>query len=233
MPERIGLQALFEDKDFRKGIENYTKKVEQATKTTDQAAGKITKDTEKIGKSWQDSSQQVGMATAVMIAAMTALLTKVTITAARTEELGIVLNRIGQNIGKTAGEMAEYEEGVKSMGITTQAARQALIQMVQAQIDLSHSTDLARLAQDAAVIANINSSEAFERLITVIQRGSPLMARTLGLVVDFDGAYNRWADANDRAVDSLTAVEKVQIRARLQWGLPESNCALCPAIPKS
>ena len=214
MPERIGLQALFDDKDFQRGIANYTKKVEEATRSTDQAAGQITKDTKEIGKSWESSAKDVGLASTIMVAAMTAALTKVTLTAARTEELGIVLNRVGQNIGKTAEDMKAYEDGVKAMGITTQAARQSLVQMVQAQIDLSHSTELARLAQDAAVIANLNSSEAFERLVTVIQRGSPLMARTLGIVVDFEGAYNRYAESVGKSADELTTAEKIEIRTQ-------------------
>lgn len=208
MPEKIGLQALFDDKDFRAGIERYTKKVREAEGATDKAAGEISKSTEKIGESWK----KVGTAATVMGAVLTAVLTKVTLTAARNEELGIVLNRVGENIGQTSDRMREYENGVKAMGITTQASRQALIQMVQAQIDLSHSTDLARLAQDAAVIANINSSEAFERLVTTIQRGSPLMARTLGIIVDFQGAYERKAEAVGKNVDELTAAEKIEAR---------------------
>jgi microcompartment protein CcmL/EutN len=126
--------------------------------------------------------------------------------------LGLVLEVVGRNAGYTAAELQKYETDVKGMGITTMAARQSLVQMAQAHIDLARGADLARLAQDAAVIAGLDSSQAFETLITVIQRGSPVMARTLGLSVDFMGSYERLADQLGITTLELTADQKMQAR---------------------
>ena len=156
--------------------------------------------------------QPLGLALGTVAAAGTALIGVSTMVAARTETLGIVLEVVGENAGYTTDELRRYESGVKGMGITTGAARQALVQMAQANIDMAHATDLARMAQDAAVIANINSSEAFTRLITVIQRGSPLMARTMGLNVDFMGSYERLAEQLGITTDALTSDQKMQAR---------------------
>lgn len=153
-----------------------------------------------------------GEALAAVGVAGAALLTSSMMVAARVEVLGLVLATVGRNAGYSELEIARFETGVQDLGITTQASRQALVQMAQANIDFSHATNLATLAQDAAVIAQIDSSEAFTRLITVVQRGSPVMARTMGLTVDFQGAYERLADELGITTLELDANQKMQAR---------------------
>jgi hypothetical protein len=132
--------------------------------------------------------------------------------AARNRELAVVVQTVGKNIGNTRKQMLAYVEGVKSMGITTQAANQAVIQMAQAQIDLSYATDLARLAQDAAVIGQLDSSQAFQKMITGIQRGSLVMLRQIGIQADFAGAYARTAKELGISSTALTQQQKIQAR---------------------
>ena len=79
-------------------------------------------------------------------------------------------------------------------------------------IDVAEGSKLARLAQDAAVIANVNSSEAFERLVFTITSGNVRMARTLGLQVSFQQAYEDLADELDITTEALTQQQKVQAR---------------------
>ncbi|MHA2069514.1 MAG: hypothetical protein ACXABY_34560, partial [Candidatus Thorarchaeota archaeon] len=126
--------------------------------------------------------------------------------AARTEALGVVVDKLGDNAGYTSAQMDRFTEGVKAQGITLRHSRH------QANVDLEQSTRLAALAQDAAVIANLNSSETFTRLIAVIQTGNIRMARHLGLVVDFQAAYVAFAKAQGISVKELDQQAKVQIR---------------------
>lgn len=185
-------------------------------------AGKMEKEVEKSAKGFQLLSAQqskalktmkpLGVAMAGLSAAGTALIGTSTMVAARNEELGLVLKVVGRNAGYTQQQLEDYEDATKGMGITTSKARQSLVQMVQAEIDLAHASDLARLSQDAAVIAQMDSSEAFNHLITTIQRGDPIMARTLGLAVDFNGAYKEMAGRLGKSAQALTAQEKVQAR---------------------
>ena len=135
-----------------------------------------------------------------------------TLLAARVDTLGAVTQLMGRTAGLSAVEIHELEKGIQSMGITTQASRQSLAQMVRAEIDLSKATDLARLAQDAAVISGDNSSQAFEKLTLIIGTGNTLMARRMGLLVDFEGAYKTLAATLGKSADELTQVEKVQAR---------------------
>jgi len=133
--------------------------------------------------------------------------------AARVETLGVVTQTLGRNAGYSTTEILKLERSIQKQGITTQASRQALAKMMQAQLDLADATDLARLAQDAAVIAGTNSSEAFERLVNVISTGNVRMARTMGLQVDFNAGYEKMAEKLGITADALTAEQKAQARA--------------------
>lgn len=156
------------------------------------------------------SSQLAGMA----ISAATAfpkLVKSATALTARVDTLGVALATVGHNAGYSDKELAQFEADVKSMGITTQAARQTLLQMAQANLDLSKASQLARVAQDAAVIANVNSSEATMRLIHGITTLNPIILRQLGIVVSAEKEYKKWAAANDTTTKSLDYATKQQI----------------------
>lgn len=130
---------------------------------------------------------------------------------ARVETLGVVLNTIGTTAGYSTKELSGFVSGVSAMGITTQESLQSLTKMVQANLDLTKATQLARVAQDAAVIANTNSSDAMGRLLHGITTLQPEILRNLGIVVNFQQAYQNFAAASDRSVESLTQAEKQQI----------------------
>ena len=136
-----------------------------------------------------------------------------TMLSARVETLGVVTKTLGKNAGYTATEITALERAVQKQGITTQASRQSLALMMQAQLDLADSTDFARLAQDAAVIAGTNSSEAYKRLINVVTSGNVRMARTMGMQVDFNAGYEKMAIQLGKTTKELTAQEKAQSRA--------------------
>jgi len=136
-----------------------------------------------------------------------------TMLAARYETLGIVLSVVGKNAGYTADQMEAVAKSLQKSGISMIESRSVLTKMVQAQIDLNDATKLARIAQDAAVIGNINSSEAFDRMIHGIQAGMPLILRNIGIQVDFEEGYKRTAKALNTTTDALNAQQKMQSRA--------------------
>lgn len=182
----------------------------------------VAKSTEKVGKEIDKTSKKAkafsavanSMGNALMVGAVAggAFLASSVKLAARVETLGVVVNKLGENAGYTNAQMDKLTQGVVSQGITLRHARTAIAMMAQANIDLAQSSDLARLAQDAAVIANLDSSETFQRLIQVVQTGNIRMARHLGLVVDFQSAYMKFAKANGTTTDKLDQLQKAQIR---------------------
>jgi len=132
--------------------------------------------------------------------------------AARYETLGAVIATVGDNAGYSADRMAKLQKSVEITGITMIQARQNLIRMAQAQLDMTKASELARVAQDAAVIGNVNSSEAFERVIHGITTGMPRVLRQIGIVVDFQHAYEEAAEAVGKSAEDFTMMEKTQIR---------------------
>lgn len=132
--------------------------------------------------------------------------------AARYETLGVSMTRAGANAGYTKGEMDKLEVSLRSQGIAGVEARQTLTKLAASHMDLSKASAMARAAQDLAVVANINSSEAFERLVQGIQTGQTETLRTLGLNVQFDKSYKDLAKTLKVNVDQLTEAEKTQAR---------------------
>lgn len=129
---------------------------------------------------------------------------------ARVDVLGTVVDQIGGRMGKTTEEIRATEESIKSMGITTQAARNSMLLMARANIDWSEAAKLARVAQDAAVVAGINSSQAFERLVRGIQKQEPELLDELGIQLRRTDAYAAMARQLGKTTKELTEAEKAQ-----------------------
>ena len=172
--------------------------------------GTAAKDTEKELSGLEKLAGKVSLAFIAMGAAK--VLKSSVLLAARVETLGIVTKKLGENVGLTEREVRSLERALVAQGITLQASRQSIAMMIQANVDLAHSTDLARLAQDTAVIAGINSSEAFEQLVYVLQTGNVRMARTLGLNVQFGQAQKELATTLGKTTEQLTEQEIMQAR---------------------
>lgn len=139
------------------------------------------------------------------------LIEESTILAARCENLGTVLNNIGAISGYTRGTVSLLENQVVSLGISTIQARESLALLTQGEIDLEQAARLARVAQDTAVIAGINSSDAFERLTIAIQRTNSWMLRNLGIMVNLNNIYRDFAITNGRMTNTISTHEKQQL----------------------
>lgn len=130
--------------------------------------------------------------------------------AARVDTLSVVMEQVGTSAGYSEGELANYEERLKALGITTQSARNAIAAMSRNQLDLAKSTELARIAQNAAVLANENSSETLTRIIRAIQSGETELLRTVGLQTNLTSVYKRAAAELGITSDQLTDAQKRQ-----------------------
>lgn len=159
-----------------------------------------------------DRMQRMAKAVAGALAAMAVYdkIKEVTLLAARYNELGIVMDRLGRNAGISGGMLATTETALRKTGISAIQSRDAIAKLISANIDLSRATELARLAQDAAVIGGMNSSDAFASLIKGIQSAEKETLQTLGLNVNFQQSYEKLAKSIGKKVDALTEQEKTQ-----------------------
>lgn len=140
---------------------------------------------------------------------------------ARYNQLGIVVNTLGGNAGYSRAQLAEFQSGLQRTGISAIESRNNIAKMIAVQLDLANATKLARLAQDAAVIANTNSSEAFGNLVDGIASAEVETLRAMGLNTNFENGYKTLATQLGKNVNDLSEQEKAQSRVNsaLQAGV--------------
>lgn len=131
-------------------------------------------------------------------------------TTARVDEMNAVLAVLAQNSGISSTSVMGQVQAIKELGITTQVAQTVTAQFIRYQLNMSQSTDLARVAQDAAVISMQNSSEALDGLIHGITTFNPRVLRTYGIVVDSAQAFEAYAASVGKAAAELSPAEKQQ-----------------------
>ena len=200
-------------------LEKAQKKLIAASKTYQAAlkqTAEQTKDAEAKTVSLTDKVSGLASAAATVASAFASLrlgefIKEATLYAGRVENLGTILEQVGINAGYTRGELGNFEESVKSLGITTEAARYSMTLMARNHLDLAKAAELARLAQDSAVIAGLNSSDSFEKIAISVQRLDTRMLRNQGILINLRNEYQRFALAAGRTETSLTAAERQQI----------------------
>ncbi|MBI4875416.1 MAG: hypothetical protein HY822_12350 [Acidobacteria bacterium] len=72
--------------------------------------------------------------------------------AAHTSRMTVVTQHLARAHGENAGAAMRWVEAVKKIGFSTQDALHAIDRLIIADIDLSKSTGLAKVAKDAAAI---------------------------------------------------------------------------------
>lgn len=132
--------------------------------------------------------------------------------AARYETMGVVMRVAGNNAGYTNTQMQAYQKTLQATGISMIQSRAALTSLSSANIDLAKSTDLARTAQNLAVVANLNSSEALASMIQGIKSAETEVLQTLGLNVKFEAGYAAMARQLGKTTNSLSENEKMMAR---------------------
>ncbi len=162
----------------------------------------------------------VGVVSAMATWVFTKYIEGATLLAARVETLGVVLGVVGNNAGYTSSQMEMYSKQVQKMGITTQESDSSLVKMASSQMNLAKASQLARVAQDAAVIGQINSSQAFGRMIDGIRSGEVEILKNIGLNVNFQQSYEKLGAQLGKSAKDLTETEKVTARmnAVLEFG---------------
>ncbi len=148
------------------------------------------------------------------------LIVQSTLYAGRTIELQVALENVGRIQGYNVGQLRAMENAIRSLGITTQDARNTLIQFAATGLNMEQAPQLARVAQDLAVIAGVDTSEEINRLVAGIETLQIRALRTAGVFVSLQGEMKKASVESRRSVQSFSEQEKQQIllNAVLDYG---------------
>ena len=142
-------------------------------------------------------------------------------TAARTEVLNVAMLSVARSSGYMTSAVEDSKRAIMDLGIAEQEATQILTRFMQAQLDTADAAKIARTAQDAAVIAGTNSSEAALTMTEAIAKLRPELLANYGMTRNLNDIYADYAKTAGKTATKLTETEKKQ--AMLNYILAEGD----------
>lgn len=188
-------------------VENQLKKLQQ---TTEQASSGIKGAFQNIEGAANNMVRGLATASAIGGTALVAFGVKAFNAAAEVEELDTVLQIVGQTTGVGVDKLREYTDAVRSNGIEMASAQQMVIKFAKNNLELSKAADIARAAQDLAVISQANSTDTMNRMVHATLSLNSQSLRLAGVQTTVAQAVRKYAAANNIAVGSMTTAQKQQ-----------------------
>jgi len=191
MPEKIGLQALFEDAQFKAGIANYTRSVASATQATEQSAQQITQSTQGIGAAWENVaalvSGVIGGYVVKQVAQAAWQLGELGATAMRQR---VAFDELAKQAGGSSDEilaaLKRATDGTVANTDIILAANKGILLGLGAQADQWEK--LAEVARFRARAMGLSVTQALNDITTGIGRESRMILDNLGIILDLDEA---------------------------------------------
>jgi phage-related protein len=178
---------------FTRGFQQATKAAEDFSQTSNRLRGAM------VG---------IGIASAAATTAIIAFGTKAFNAAARVDELDIAMNAVGKSTGLGYQAIRDSTLAIKANGIEMDIAQKAALKFAQNNIDLAKGSELARVAQDLAVISGMNSSDTFNMLTHAVITGRSEVLKSVGIQKSAGAMNEEYARSIGKTVQSLTAQEK-------------------------
>jgi len=208
----------FDSSKYDEGLNDATKRAKSFSNDVSNALSNLSSRSQSllggvagfIGDAFVTASKVAIAAIGAIGVAAVVLGTTAFLAAARVDELRVVNDVLGRNAGLASEEVRAEAEEVRSMGIEYAEAEGIVAQFIRSNIDLSKASDIARVAQDAAVISGLNSTEAATMITEAIVKLNPEMLRNAGIVVDGMKAYEDYADELGIAAEDMTSAQKQQ-----------------------
>ena len=222
--EQIGLEAIMKTESFTSKMAGYVAAVLDGVNANKQAQASMAQMNPAANQAGAALGAMSMKSMALAVALGTALynaVTKVTgalvdmakggvMAAARVQELDVVLQVLGQRSGITKTAIDEQVQSIVDYGIQTDVAMDLVSQFLRYEMDFTKATELARVAQDTAIITMADSSDELQRLMRGIQMGSTEALRFAGIQVKTDEAMKAYADTVGKTTEALTSNERQQ-----------------------
>lgn len=130
--------------------------------------------------------------------------------AARVDELNYALDAIGKSTGLGGQALADEAAEVKGMGIEMEIAQKAVLKFAQNNLELGKASDIARIAQDLAIISGENSTDTFNKLTHAVITGRSEVLKSVGIQENAGQMYAKFAKSIGKTTKELTYQEKQQ-----------------------
>ena len=130
--------------------------------------------------------------------------------AADVAEMAVAMDAVGKSSGVGAKALREAADAVRSKGIEMKASQEIALLFVKSNLDLARASDLARVAQDFAVLSQRNSTDTAKTLAYAIQTGNSQLLKGVGITRYAGEAYASYARELGKSANNLTATERQQ-----------------------
>lgn len=210
--EKLVVKLGLDSSEFQQGLGEAQQRASSFSRTFDGLA--------TVGGGIVAGLAGVGVAAIGASVGIGAFVTQAAMAAGRVEQLAGVNRVLADNLGISDSLVRQQVEALRLQGIEAASAEAAIAKMMQANLDLSRATELATLAQDAAVIAGENSTEAYDGIMHGIITLQPEVLRMRGLIVDKALAFEQLAESLGKTVSELTPAEQqtAMMNAALEAG---------------
>lgn len=135
--------------------------------------------------------------------------------AARVSEMDVAMTAIGKSTGVGALKLREATKAIKDKGIEMAAAQKMAVEFAQGELDVAQAADIARVAQDLAVVSQKNSTDTATLLTRAIITGNSMLLKSAGVSRQVSEGYTAYAKELGKTTTQLTATERQQATINL------------------
>lgn len=128
--------------------------------------------------------------------------------AARVDELDIAINAVGKSTGLGYQAIQDTALAIKGMGIEMDIAQKSALKFAQNNLKLEYASQLARAAQDLAVISGQNSTDTYNMLTHAVITGRSEVLKSVGIQKSAGQMYADFAKTIGKTAKQLTYMEK-------------------------
>lgn len=132
------------------------------------------------------------------------------LSASRIQELTLALNAIAKANDISSESVEESVNALRDRNIAYNEALQITAKFVQADLDLADTVKLSTAAQDLAVIAGLDSSDAMNTLTDAIVSNEAILLRQFGIVTTVDKVLEEYGETVGKTSGELTEAERKQ-----------------------
>jgi phage-related protein len=150
----------------------------------------------------------IGVVAGVAGAGVIAMGTKAFMAAARVDELDYALNAVGKSTKMGYKALQDEALEIKGVGIEMEIAQKSVLKFAQNNLELGKASEIARIAQDLAIISGENSTETYNRLTHAVITGRSEVLKSVGIQKSAGQMYEEYAKKIGVATSSMTFQQK-------------------------